>query len=37
MHRETGWKFWAFVVGGASRDVELEPFWRHLGYAVVQG
>ena len=37
MHRETGWKFWAFVVGGASLDVELESFWRNLGYAVVQG
>ena len=37
IHAATGWKFWAFVVGGASLDVELESFWRNLGYAVVQG
>ena len=37
MHREFGWKFWAFVAGGASLPSETEAFWRRLGYAVVQG
>lgn len=37
IHRLTGWKFWAFVTGGARLDEELEGFWRNLGYAVVQG
>lgn len=37
IHRLTGWKFWAFVIGGASLDEELELYWRRLGFAVVQG
>jgi len=37
VHREFGWKFWAFVSGGASLSSETEAFWRRLGYAVVQG
>lgn len=37
VHRRFGWKFWAFVVGGATLDEETETFWRRLGYAVVQG
>lgn len=37
VHRLTGWKFWAFVVGGAALDVDLEQFWRRLGYSVIQG
>jgi long-chain acyl-CoA synthetase len=37
VHRIFGWKFWAFVVGGATLDDETETFWRRLGYAVVQG
>lgn len=37
VHRALGWKFWAFIVGGARVDVELEHFWRRTGYAVVQG
>ncbi len=37
IHRRLGWKFWAFVVGGASLGSELEDFWRWLGYVVVQG
>jgi long-chain acyl-CoA synthetase len=37
IHSLTGWKFWAFVVGGARLDEELESFWLRLGYAVVQG
>lgn len=37
IHSTFGWKFWAFVVGGARVDPELEEFWKALGYAVVQG
>ena len=37
VHREFGWKFWAFVSGGASLDRGTEDFWGRLGYAVVQG
>lgn len=37
VHRALGWKFWAFVVGAAPLDPELEGFWRKLGYVVVQG
>ena len=37
IHTAFGWKFWAFVVGGARIDPELEEFWGKLGYAVVQG
>src|SRR5215831_18944057 len=37
VHRWFGWKFWAFVVGGARVDSELEEFWKGLGFAVIQG
>ena len=37
IHREFGWKFWAFISGGAALDQETEEFWGRLGYAVVQG
>jgi long-chain acyl-CoA synthetase len=37
VHRRFGWKFWAFVAGGAGLPAETEAFWRRLGYAVVQG
>jgi long-chain acyl-CoA synthetase len=37
VHRQLGWKFWAFVSGGAALASETEAFWRRLGYAVVQG
>lgn len=37
IHRSFGWKFWAFISGGAALDAETEEFWRRLGYAVVQG
>jgi long-chain acyl-CoA synthetase len=37
VHRWFGWKFWAFVVGGARVDSELEEFWKELGFAVIQG
>jgi long-chain acyl-CoA synthetase len=32
-----GWKFWAFISGGAALDSETEEFWGRLGYAVIQG
>src|SRR5438132_11304549 len=37
VHRDFGWKFWAFICGGATLDRETEEFWGCLGYAVVQG
>jgi long-chain acyl-CoA synthetase len=32
-----GWKFWAFISGGAALDTETEEFWDRLGYAAIQG
>jgi len=37
IHRQFGWKFWAFISGGAALDGETEEFWGRLGYAVIQG
>ena len=37
IHREFGWKFWAFISGGASLPPQEEDFWRELGFAVIQG
>src|SRR6266567_56663 len=37
VHRQLGWKFWAFISGGAALDVQTEEFWGRLGYAVIQG
>jgi long-chain acyl-CoA synthetase len=37
VHRMFGWKFWAFVVGAAPLDAELESFWKELGFVVIQG
>ena len=37
VHRMFGWKFWAFISGGATLDAETEIFWRRLGFAVIQG
>src|SRR5206468_5432889 len=37
VHRLFGLKFWAFVVGAAPLDGELESFWKELGFVVVQG
>ena len=37
MHREFGFKFWAFVCGGASLPAPLERFWSDLGFALIQG
>jgi long-chain acyl-CoA synthetase len=35
--RQFGWKFWAFISGGAALDHDTEEFWGRLGYAVIQG
>jgi long-chain acyl-CoA synthetase len=37
IRRRFGWKFWAFISGGASLDAETEQFWGRLGFAVIQG
>lgn len=37
IHRRFGWKFWAFICGGAALDRATEEFWARLGFAVVQG
>jgi long-chain acyl-CoA synthetase len=37
IHREFGWKFWAFLSGGATLSERSEDFWRRLGFAVLQG
>lgn len=37
IHGEFGWKFWAFISGGASLPAQEEDFWRELGFAVIQG
>jgi long-chain acyl-CoA synthetase len=37
IHRRFGWKFWAFISGGAALSRETEEFFKRVGYAVVQG
>ena len=37
VHKLLGLKFWAFVVGAAPLDAELEAFWKELGFVVIQG
>ena len=37
IHHQMGWKFWAFISGGAALDHETETFWTRLGLAVIQG
>jgi len=37
IRRRFGWKFWAFISGGAALDSDTEDFWHRLGYAVIQG
>ena len=37
IHRQFGWKFWAFMSGGAALSPDTEMFWRRLGFVVVQG
>ena len=37
IHSRLGWKFWAFISGGAALPEHVETFWNRLGYAVIQG
>ena len=37
VHPRFGWKFWAFVCGGATLNPQTEEFWQRLGFAVLQG
>jgi long-chain acyl-CoA synthetase len=37
LHARLGWKFWAFISGGAALSPETEEFFKRIGYAVVQG
>jgi long-chain acyl-CoA synthetase len=37
IRRQFGWKFWAFICGGAALDSSTEEFWGRLGYAAIQG
>jgi long-chain acyl-CoA synthetase len=37
VHSRLGWKFWAFISGGAALPEQAETFWQRLGYAVIQG
>src|SRR5882724_4460468 len=37
VRRQFGWKFWAFISGGAALDRATEEFWGRLGFAVIQG
>jgi long-chain acyl-CoA synthetase len=37
IHRRLGWKFWAFISGGAALSEDTEDFFKRLGYAVIQG
>jgi long-chain acyl-CoA synthetase len=37
IHNQFGWKFWAFISGGAALDGETEEFWRRMSFVVIQG
>ncbi len=37
IRRQFGWKFLAFISGGAALDSDTEEFWGRFGYAVIQG
>ena len=37
IHNQLGWKFWAFISGGAALDADTEEFWRRLSFVVIQG
>jgi len=36
-HSRTGWKLWAFVVGGARTDPAIGKLFNDLGFAIVEG
>ncbi len=36
-HNQFGWKFWAFISGGAALDAATEEFWRRMSFVVIQG
>jgi long-chain acyl-CoA synthetase len=37
VHRAFGFKFWAFICGGATLPDNIEQFWNALGFVVIQG
>ena len=37
IHNTFGWKFWAFICGGAALYPSIETFWSRLGFVVIQG
>ena len=37
VHNQFGWKFWAFICGGAALDADTETFWQRLSFVVIQG
>ncbi len=37
IHNRFGWKFWAFISGGAALDAATEHFWNRLSFVVIQG
>lgn len=37
LHSLFGWKFWAFICGGAALSSDTEEFFKRIGFAVVQG
>lgn len=37
IHDRLGWKFWAFISGGAALPPATEEFWRRLSFVVIQG
>ena len=37
LHGRFGWKFWAFISGGAALANDTERFFKRTGYAVIQG
>lgn len=37
IHGRFGWKFWAFISGGAALDAPTEEFWQRLSFVVIQG
>ncbi len=37
LHARLGFKFWAFVVGGAPMETKVESFWAGLGFLILQG